>query len=108
LGVGDWGIGDWGLGTGPVTWKYFRVSVASYSEVHRNVQRFRSGLVFKSHRLCVSLNSRLESNEEEREGSTSRPGQAGWLLQVFNRGFLVFSSSLLSRLELSDTHVYEP
>jgi len=31
----------------------------------RNVQRFRGGLVFKAHRLCVSLNSRLESNKEE-------------------------------------------
>jgi len=29
------------------------------------VQRFRGGLVFKAHRLCVSLNSRLESNTEE-------------------------------------------
>jgi len=29
------------------------------------VQRFRGGLVFKAHRLCVSLNSRLESNKEE-------------------------------------------
>ena len=26
---------------------------------------FRGGLVFKAHRLCVSLNSRLESNNEE-------------------------------------------
>ena len=31
------------------------------------MQRFRGGLVFKAHRLCVSLNSRLESNKEERE-----------------------------------------
>jgi len=30
--------------------------------LHRNVQRFRGGLVFKAHRLCVSLNPRLESN----------------------------------------------
>ena len=29
------------------------------------MQRFRGGLVFKAHRLCVSLNSRLESNREE-------------------------------------------
>jgi len=29
------------------------------------VQRFRGRLVFKAHRLCVSLNSRLESNKEE-------------------------------------------
>jgi len=34
-------------------------------DVHRNVQRFRGGLVFKAHRLCVSLNTRLESNKEE-------------------------------------------
>ena len=33
----------------------------------RNVQRFRGGLVFKAHRLCVALNSRLESNKEEEE-----------------------------------------
>jgi len=32
-----------------------------------NVQRFRGGVVFKAHRLCVSLNSRLESNNEEEE-----------------------------------------
>ena len=35
---------------------------------NRNVQRFRGGLAFKAHRLCVSLNSRLESNKEEEEG----------------------------------------
>ena len=31
-------------------------------------KRFRGGLVFKAHRFCVSLNSRLESNIEEEEG----------------------------------------
>ena len=35
--------------------------------LHINLQRFRGGLVFKAHRLCVSLNSRLESNKEEEE-----------------------------------------
>jgi len=30
------------------------------------VQRFRDGLVFRAHKLCVSLNSRLESNKEEK------------------------------------------
>ena len=30
--------------------------------------RFRGGLVFKAHRLCVALNSRLQSNEEEEKG----------------------------------------
>ena len=33
----------------------------------RNADRVRGGLVFKAHRLCVSLNSRLESNKEEEE-----------------------------------------
>ena len=36
--------------------------------LHRNVQRFRDGLVFKANRLCVSLNSRLESNNVEGPG----------------------------------------
>jgi len=31
------------------------------------VQQFRGGLVFKAQRLCVSLNSRLEGNNEEEE-----------------------------------------
>ena len=35
---------------------------------YRNVQRFRGGLVFKAHRLCASLSSRLESNTEDEEG----------------------------------------
>ena len=35
------------------------------------MQRFRGGLVFKAHRLCVSLNSRLESNKEEK----NKPGE---------------------------------
>ena len=33
--------------------------------INRNVQRFRGGFVVKAHRLYVSLNYRLESNEEE-------------------------------------------
>ena len=32
--------------------------------LRRNVKRFRGGLVFRADRLCVSLNSRLESNKE--------------------------------------------
>jgi len=32
---------------------------------NRNMKRFRGGLVLKAHRLCVSLNSRLDSNNEE-------------------------------------------
>ena len=40
--------------------------------LHRNVQRFRGGLVVKAHRLCVSLNSRLESNKEGEESDRYR------------------------------------
>jgi len=39
---------------------------------HINVQRFRGGLVFKAHRLCVSLNSRLASNKGEEEAWSDR------------------------------------
>jgi len=42
----------------------------------RNVQRFRGGLVFKAHGLCVSLNSRLESNKEEEDPLPSEVGTA--------------------------------
>ena len=36
------------------------------------MKRFRGGLVFKAHRFCVSLNSRLESNKERRRRETHR------------------------------------
>ena len=41
------------------------------------MQRFRGGLVFKAHRLCVSLNSRIESNKEEEEEGSCREGLGG-------------------------------
>ena len=41
--------------------------------VHRNVQRFRGGLTFQAHGLCVSLNYRLESNQEEEEEGLGVP-----------------------------------
>ena len=47
-----------------------------YVLLHRNVQRFRGGLVFKAHRLWVSLNTRLESNKEEEE-EAGAPGYPG-------------------------------
>ena len=45
-----------------------RGCVDRWGLLHRNVQRFRDGLVFKAHILCVSLNSRLESNKERERG----------------------------------------
>jgi len=41
-----------------------RVEESWGAAVHRNVQRFRGGLVFKAHRRCVSLNSRLAVNQK--------------------------------------------
>ena len=43
------------------------------------MQRFRGGLVLKAHRLCVSLNSRLESNIEEQGGAFDHVLDAGLL-----------------------------
>ena len=40
-------------------------------QLSERVQRSRGGLVFEAHRLCASLNSRLESNNEEEEGTLS-------------------------------------
>ena len=49
--------------------------------INRNVQRFRGGLISKAHRLCVSLNYRLESNEEEEED-----GVVPWVQGVIGLG----------------------
>ena len=50
-----------------LNWELHRSVHSSICEqpLHKNVQRFRGGLVFKAHRRCVSLNSRLERNEED-------------------------------------------
>ena len=45
-----------------------RAGEISEQLLHINVRRFRGGLVFKAHRLCVSLSSRIESNNEEEKG----------------------------------------
>ena len=37
------------------------------------MQRFRGGLVFKAHRLCESLNSRLGSNKAEEKTTIEGP-----------------------------------
>jgi len=39
-----------------------------------DTRRFRGGLVFKARRLCVSLNSRRESNKEEERRRDTRRG----------------------------------
>jgi len=58
-----------GLGRGLLKGSGIEVTCVRIREqlLHKNVQRFRGGLVVKAHRLCVSLNSRLDSNNEERE-----------------------------------------
>ena len=47
---------------------YLRTTLA---KVHR--VRFRGGLVFEAHRLCASLDSRLESNNKEEKRCTRAP-----------------------------------
>ena len=55
--------------------------------LHINVQRFQGGLVLEAHRLCVSLNSRLESNKEEEDEvclhRRSSTGEGGTSLLFF-------------------------
>ena len=47
------------------------------------MQRFRGWLVLKAHRLCLSLNSRLDSNkEEEEEEVVSLGAEVGGVLKV--------------------------
>jgi len=49
--------------------------VWSEGELHRTVQRFRDGLVFKAHRLCVSLNESERGSERESESERGREGE---------------------------------
>ena len=60
------GASGLGFGSGVYSLCLSRVG-KSENTYFRHVQRFRGGLVFKAHRRCVSLNSRLESNNEEEE-----------------------------------------
>jgi len=53
-------------GRRPLLWFAFQLLEGRHYRGYL-VKRFRGGLVFKSHRLCVPLNSRLESNKEEEE-----------------------------------------
>ena len=63
--------------------------------LHRNVQRFRGGLVFKAHRLCVSLNSRLDSNTEQGEKAMLNSKQwAGLRVGVQTRRSSLFPRTL--------------
>jgi len=57
-----------------------------------NVQRFRGGLVFKAHILCVSLISRLESNKEEEEEDTASGRHGPW--QAEYRGISLIRNRL--------------
>ena len=49
------------------------------------MQRFRDGLVFKAHSLCVSLNSRLESNQEAEEVEGRRSSAASFEAGSYSR-----------------------
>ena len=64
------------------------------------MQRFRGGLVFKDNRLCVSRNSRLESNKEEgRTVETARVGMVARLSEASERSM----SYAKARLPIHDS-----
>ena len=56
----------------------------------RNVKRLRGGLVFKAHRLCVSLNPRLESNKEERREAQLHRAQSTPGKHLIHRGSYIY------------------
>ena len=59
------------------------MGIGAVQLLHRNVQRFRGGLVFQAHRRCVSLNSRLERHkEEEKIGAVPPALQVGTWFEV--------------------------
>jgi len=51
-----------------------RCKVATRQPLHRNVQRFRGGLVFKAHRLCATLGVRIMKKKKKR--ALSKLGEA--------------------------------
>ena len=67
--VSDFGIRDSGFGFRIAGFRFrdFGLQDSDFGVGCRGV-RSRGRLVVKAHRLCVSLNSRLESNKEEEEG----------------------------------------
>ena len=69
------------------------------------MQRFRDGLIFKAHRLFVSLNSRRESHEEGEEASFKYLNDTSSSSLEEASTDTSSSSLLLSRLELSDKKV---
>ena len=58
------------------------------------MQRFHGGLVFKAHGLCVSLNSRLESNKEEEKVWEGRTWIVVFPLEIPDLGLRVDGSGL--------------
>ena len=74
------------------------------------MQRFRGGLVFKAHRLCVALNSRLESNKEEEETPpTPQSGLQGENMATYTRLSVTLSvGSPLCPYGISYRRVYAP
>ena len=76
-------------------------AVFSHCLLHRHVQRFRGGLVLKAHRLCVSLNSRLESNKEERISPRPNGGRAELFWTVpLNGGVFLVGMNILRRVHM--------
>ena len=64
-GRGEGGISSCGNSSGSSD--HATAAETSKQLLHGSVQRFRGGLVFKAFELCVSLDSRLESNTDQRK-----------------------------------------
>jgi len=73
--------------------------------LHRNLQRFRDGLVFKAHRICVSLNSRLESNNEGEEYTPLHEGLSSLMVASCRPGGMRRRSGMRGRANLE--HIFK-
>ena len=59
------------------------------------MKRFRGGLIFEAHRLCESLNSRLESDEEEKRSMVGR-GKVGTTVRAVAKVLWTMSADSIS------------
>ena len=65
----------WVSGTNPTTLEQEQAPSRQTGEAQSAGDRARGWLIFKAHRLCVSLNSRLESNKEKKRRARAHPAR---------------------------------
>ena len=89
------GTRGWSISESPLI-HICQPSTNQVASLQINVQQFRGGIVLKAHRLCASLNSRLESNKEEGEkvkGLRSKPSKTPSSQRLKWSGLVVMSIS---------------